>query len=77
MCSQRKLTTPFASDFISPRTGPLAVLGIKTDGGFISRAARFALANGMTVAGKHYQGESHDSFDSQSISTRSSQLQRT
>jgi len=57
--------------FISPRTGPLASFG-KTDG-FILEQARLALANGMTVAGKHYQVEIIDR-DSQSDPARASQL---
>lgn len=57
--------------FISPRTGPLANFG-KTDG-FILDQARAALAEGMTIAGKHYQVEIIDR-DSQSDPARSSQL---
>ncbi len=57
--------------FISPRTGPLASFG-KTDG-FVLTQARQALANGMTVGGKHYQVEIIDR-DSQSDPARASQL---
>ncbi|RBP79154.1 ABC transporter substrate-binding protein [Marinomonas rhizomae] len=57
--------------FISPRTGPLASFG-KTDG-FVLKQARQALANGMTVEGKHYQVEIIDR-DSQSDPARASQL---
>lgn len=57
--------------FISPRTGPLASFG-KTDG-FVLKQARNALANGMTIAGKHYQVEILDR-DSQSDPARASQL---
>ncbi|WP_191602327.1 ABC transporter substrate-binding protein [Marinomonas algicola] len=57
--------------FISPRTGPLASFG-KTDG-FILEQARIALADGMTIQGKHYKVNILDR-DSQSDPARAGQL---
>lgn len=57
--------------FISPRTGALASFG-KTDG-FVLTQARKALANGMTIHGKHYKVEILDR-DSQSDPARAAQL---
>ncbi|WP_063332988.1 ABC transporter substrate-binding protein [Marinomonas sp. TW1] len=57
--------------FISPRTGPLASFG-KTDG-FVLEQARKALADGMTIQGKHYKVNILDR-DSQSDPARAGQL---